>query len=80
MAKIQRIDALAIRVLVARLELERSSLLCVQLAHALGYRVSGKPGSVQLEKPGSRARPAYFSIDVLIKDLVREADKLVGRL
>ncbi|MGH2506586.1 MAG: hypothetical protein ACRDHZ_04085 [Ktedonobacteraceae bacterium] len=75
-----KLDNSAIRVLAARLELERSSLLCVQLAHALGYRVSGKPGSVQLEKPGSRARPVYFSIDVLIEDLVREAGKLVGRL
>lgn len=80
MAKTQRIDASVLRVLAVRLELERSSLLCVQLAHALGYQVtSDQPGSVQLEKSGSRPARVFSSIDALIHHLVRDVHRRIGR-
>lgn len=81
MAKTHRIDTSAIRDLTARLELERSSLLCVQLANALGYQIIGLPGSgfIQLAHPRFRSRRKYWSIDSLITALVRDARRLVGR-
>jgi len=75
----QRHDSSAIRTLAARLELERSSLLCVQLARALGYQIGGRPGCVRLHKPGDPLRAVYFSADALIDDLLNDARKRVGR-
>lgn len=76
----QKRDSSSIRTLAARLELERSSLLCVQLAHALGYQVGGRPGCVKLVKSAARPAAVYFSVDVLIADLLRDARKLAGSL
>lgn len=78
MGRVHRVDMVRIRELGARLELERSSLLCVQLARALGYQVSGRSGYVRLVKPGDPLCAVYFSRDVLIDDLLRDARRLVG--
>jgi hypothetical protein len=66
-----RCDRKAVASLVARLEQDRSCVLCEQLAQALGYEVGVKPGAVEIDKPGYPLLSVYVHMDVLVDDLLQ---------
>ncbi len=65
--------------LVDRLEREHSYVWCIQLAHALGYKIGGENGSVWVDNPVSPFKFYYFQIDALIADLLRDARLVIAR-
>ena len=69
-------DVSAIRDLVARLELECSSLTCVQLARALAYSVLVWADCIEVYKPGAHVR--YTSLDAFRRALLRDARRMIG--
>lgn len=71
-------DFSAVMALIERLEQERSYECCCELAACLGYGISGEAGCVQLNVPDSPLLGVYFSMDVLIEDLIGDARRLMS--
>ncbi len=72
MRKKQKLDRKGVELLVSRLAYAREYEMALQLALALGYRVSGNEDAVQLNRWGDRLMAVYFQHDALIDDLLQE--------
>ena len=70
--KHKRTGTVSLRDLVAWLEVERSALPCVRLAHALGYELTGQAGRVGVCKAAGRRVVWYASSDALIEALLHD--------